>query len=48
MACIFIVQGKFKMSKDSIYFEKQNNGKEVSISGNNVVLMVYLIVHCKL
>lgn len=33
MVSIFIVQGKFKRSQGSIYFEKQN--KTVSISGFN-------------
>jgi len=48
MAYIFIVQGKLKTCKDSIYSEKQSNSKEVSESGKSVVLMVYFIIHCKL
>lgn len=48
MAYIFIVQGKLKICKDSIYSEKQSNSKEASVSGKSMVLMVYFIIHCKL
>ena len=48
MAYIFIVQGKLKICKDSIYPEKQSNSKEVSVPGKSMVLMVYFIIHCNL